>query len=105
MMRKLFLSSIAIGLLHLLSPAQKISFSAPEKEDTRSVDFDIIGKMDNHYLVYKRIRSSYAISVYDNSMKLLDHVNMDFLPDKLINSDIIPYKDYFYFIYQYQKKN
>jgi hypothetical protein len=38
-------------------------------------------------------------------MKLVERVNMDFLPDKLINSDIIPYKDYFYFIYQYQRKN
>jgi len=105
MVQKVLLSLIAIACFQLLCPAQKISYSEPEKDDVRSIDFDIIGKLNNHYLVYKHVRSSYNISVYDNEMKLLDRVNMDFLPDRLINSDIITYKDYFYFIYQYQKKN
>jgi len=105
MIHKFRLIFVAIGFLPLLSPAQKISYSEPEKDDVRSIDFDIIGKLNNHCLIYKHIRSSHSISVYDNSMKLLDHVNMDFLPDRLINSDVISYKDYFYFIYQYQRKN
>lgn len=84
--------------------AQKITYSQPERDDVRSVDFDIVGKINNHYLVYKHVRSSHTISLYDDEMKLIDKVNMDFLPDKLINSEIIPYKDYFYFVYQFQKK-
>src|SRR5215471_18009285 len=102
MIQKIPLVLIAICFLPFLSPAQKISYSEPEKDDVRSIDFEIIGKLNDHYLVYKHVRSSYYISVYDNSMKVLDHVNMDFLPDRVINSDIISYKDYFYFIYQYQ---
>jgi hypothetical protein len=85
--------------------AQKITYSEPERDDVRSVDFDIIGKLNDHYLVYKHIRSSHSISVYDDDMKLADKVKMDFLPEKLINSDIITYRDFFYFIYQYQSKN
>jgi hypothetical protein len=72
----------------------------------RSVDFDIVGKINNNYLFYKKIHNNYnIISIYDNDMKLIDRVKMDFLPDKIINSDIIAYRDYFYFIYQYQKRN
>jgi hypothetical protein len=105
MVQKILLSLITIALLHPVCFAQKINYSQPEKDDVRSIDFDIVGRVNNHYLIYKHIRNSHRISVYDNSMKLLNNVNMDFLPDKLVNSDIIPYKDYFYFIYQYQKRN
>ncbi len=105
MMNKFFVACAVFMLIALASSAQKITYSQPERDDVRSVDFDIVGKINNHYLVYKRVRSSYNISLYDDEMKLIDKVNMDFLPDKLINSEIIPYKDYFYFVYQYQKRN
>lgn len=95
----------AAVIFPLFLQAQKITYSQPEKDDIRSIDFDIIGKLNNHYLVYKQIHSSYYISVYDNEMNLTDKVKMNFLPDKLINSDLITYKDYFYLIYQYQKRN
>jgi hypothetical protein len=78
MIQKALLTFLALTLLHLLSPAQRISYSEPEKDDVRSIDFDIIGKLNNQYLVYKQVRTSHAISVYDNSMKLLQRVNMDF---------------------------
>ena len=64
---------------------KKLPIHEPEKDDVRSVDFDIIGKLNNNYLVYKARSSAYSISVYDNDMKLIDKVKMDFLPDKLIN--------------------
>lgn len=105
MMKKFFLACSLFTLITLISPAQKITYSEPERDDVRSVDFDIIGKLNNHYLFYKHVRSSYNIVVYDNKMKLVDKVNMSFLPDRIINSDIIFYRDYFYFIYQYQKRN
>lgn len=97
---------LTIVILPLLLNAQKISYTDPDKDDIRSVDFDIIGKISNNYLVYKKVHNSYyTISVYDNNMQIVDKVKMDFLPDKLINTDIITYHDYFYFIYQYQKRN
>ena len=105
MIQKYFLSLAAFIAFPLLLSAQKITYSEPDRDDVRSADFDIVGKLNNHYLVYKHVRSSYTISIFDNSMVLLDKVKMDFLPDKLINSDIITYRDYFYFIYQYQKRN
>ncbi len=105
MKNKFFLTSFLFNLIALFSFAQKISYSEPERDDVRSVDFDVVGKLNNHYLVYKNVRSSYNITLYDNDMKLIDKVDMKFIHEKLINSEIIPYKDYFYFIYQYQKRN
>jgi hypothetical protein len=105
MIQKYLFCIAIIIVLPLVVPAQKITYSEPERDDVRSADFDIIGKLNNHYLIYKQVRSSYTISVYDNEMKLLEKVKMDFLPDKLINTDIITYRDHFYFIYQYQRRN
>src|ERR1044072_5220738 len=95
MIQKNLVCLLAVIIFPLFLYAQKITYSQPEKDDVRSVEFDIIGKIDNNYLVYKRIRNTYAISIYDNEMKLADKITMDFLPDKY----------YFYFIYQYQKRN
>lgn len=100
--------SFFVGLFVILSfksAAQKIDYSEPGRDDVRSTSFEIIGKINGNYLVYKTIRISYAISVFDESMKETEKVPLDFLPEKIINSDIIAFRDYFYFIYQYQKKN
>lgn len=100
------ISSIIFFVFILLTGnAQKISYSTPDRDDIRSMDFEIIGKMNDHFLIYKSERAKYYISVFDNEMKTLDRVSMDFLPDKIINEDIIAYKDFFYFIYQYQRRN
>jgi hypothetical protein len=105
MIKKYFQFIAAIIAFPLVLHAQKVTYSEPDRDDVRSVDFDLIGKLNNHFLVYKHVHSSYTISIYDNDMELLNKVKMDFLPDKLINSDIINYRDYFYFVYQYQKRN
>lgn len=105
MIRKYLFNLVAVTVFPFVLNAQKITYTQPDRDDVRNADFDIVGKINNHYLVYKHVRSTYSISIFDNDMQLVDKVKMDFLPDKLINSDIITYRDYFYFIYQYQKRN
>src|SRR5450432_312599 len=85
--------------------SQQITYSQPESEDVRTLDFDIIGKIGGNFLVYKNLRNKYAIGVYDNSMKLRDKVDLDFMPDKTINVDFVAYPDFAYIIYQFQKRN
>jgi hypothetical protein len=85
--------------------SQQITYSDPENDDTQSLDFNIIGKVGNNYLVYKHIRNRYAVSVYDNTMKSIQRTDLDFLPDRTINVDFVAYPDFAYIIYQYQKKN
>jgi hypothetical protein len=93
------------SLFSLSAISQQITYSQPDYDDVRSLDFDIIGKVGGNFLVYKNIRNKYAISVYDNQMKSKDRVKLDFMPDKTINVDFVAYPDFAYIIYQFQKRN
>src|SRR5476651_132374 len=92
-----------LSLFFYRSFSQQITYSQPESEDVRTLDFDIIGKIGGNFLVYKNLRNKYAIGVYDNSMKLKDKVDLDFMPDRTINVDFVAYPDFAYIIYQFQK--
>ena len=89
----------------ILLRAQHISYSDPQRDDVRRTDFEIIGKIGGNFLVFTNNRSDNNISIFDNDMKLLNRVALNFLPDKYINAYFIPYQDFFYMIYEYQKKN
>lgn len=99
-----------IFFILILSPftrlaAQQIFYSEPNNNDTRNLNFDIIGKIGANYLVFKNIRNNYALSAYDQSMNEIERTNLKILPDKTINVDFIAYPDYAWMIYQYQHKN
>src|SRR5262245_43946196 len=105
-----FLFSLVLVLIStvisLSANAQRILISEPDKDDSRRMKFEIIGKMGNNYLIYKNIRSDNFICIYDNEMKMTKKVKHEYLPDeRLINVDFFPYPDFIYMIYQYQKRN
>src|SRR5687767_4512724 len=102
-----FFTALLIYSFILLIPAfaQRITYSLPEREDTRTLNFEIVGKIRGNFLIYKNIRTKNAISVYDNDMQLKERVDLDFIPDKTINVDFISYPDHAYIIYQYQKRS
>ena len=101
----LFLLAIVFvtSLLSVTVSAQHISYSEPERDDTRRTNFEIIGKIGNNILIFKNNRSQNDISVYDNDMKLLNRVELNYMNDKWINVDFIPYPDHATMIYQYQR--
>ena len=84
--------------------SQTITYTEPEKDDSRSLEFEIIGKVSGNYLIFKSNRNHFNLSVYDNEMDLKDRVNLDFIPEKTLNTDFIAYPDFAYIIYQYQKR-
>lgn len=88
----------------LFLQAQQILFSEPIRETGQDVNFEILGKMNGKFLIFKNVRWHYAVNVYDDSMILKDKVELDFLPGKTFNVDCVAYPDYFFLIYQYQKK-
>jgi hypothetical protein len=85
--------------------AQKVSYTDPEKDDYKSTEFEILGKVSGNILVYKSDRGDYAVSVYDNAMQLKERVKLDFLPRKLISVDFVSYADKVYMLYQFQRKD
>ena len=77
--------------------AQRILISEPDKEDSRRMDFEIIGKMGNNYLIYKNIRNESFICLYNNDMKMVKRVKHEYLPDdRMINVDFFTYPDFIY---------
>ena len=104
-MKKAFVFSF-IWFLAGSAFAQKIVYSEPERDDTRRINFEVIGKINGKYLVYKNIRNRNWITALDDNMTELSKVEQDYMPDdRLINVDFFPYSDFFYMIYQYQRKN
>lgn len=85
--------------------AQRIFYSPPGKDDMRNVGFEIVGKVGTHYLAYTTTKNTYYMQAFNASMDITQRVKLNFLPDRIISTDVIAYPDYFYFLYQYQKKN
>ena len=87
-MKSIFLL-IVLGLFSPIVFSQQITYSLPESNDIRSLNFDIIGKINGNFLVYKNLRNDNAISVYDNSMKLINKVDLRFVPDRTLNVNFV----------------
>jgi hypothetical protein len=105
MRNKIFLPFIFLNFICLFSYAQSLTYSKPEREDTKLADFSIIGKLHNYYLIYVCTPSERTINIFDNQMKLIGKKEMNFLPASILGTDVIAYDTSFYFIYQYQKNN
>jgi hypothetical protein len=100
-----FFILIFLVALSVPSMAQKIFYSEPEKDDYRQMNFEVIGRVGGNINVYKSFRTRNDISVYDNEMKMKDKIRLEFLPDRLINVDFVVYPDFYWMIYQHQKRN
>jgi hypothetical protein len=101
----LLLLSILAAPRLLPAQPQQIYYTEPEREDSRRTNFEIIGKISGNFLVFKNNNSNSAICVYDNNMKLLQRVPLTFMPDRYTNVDFVAYPDYFYMIFEHQRKN
>ncbi|MGN6291656.1 MAG: hypothetical protein ACTHMV_02850 [Chitinophagaceae bacterium] len=98
---------LMVLLSGLSASSQRIVYSEPERDDTRRLNFEIIGKINGNFLVYKSIRNNNWIAILDNDMKQIAKVDQNYLPDndRVINVDFFPYSDFCYMIYQYRRKN
>lgn len=104
--RFLFFWGVVLSVFGMSLQAQRILISEPDKDDSRRINFEIIGKMGNNILIYKNVRSENFICIYDQNMKLVDKVKHTYMPDeRLINVDFFTYPDFIYMIYQYQRRN
>lgn len=107
MKKRFFFFLVGLLLTFYNVGAQTMLFSEPEKEDARSLVFEIIGKIGGNVLIHKDIRDLHHIAVYDAEMQLKGKIKFDFIPDrsKILSTDFISYPDFFYLLYQYQQKN
>src|SRR5690348_12568585 len=69
LMRPGYLLSTFVLLLTVLnSQGQRIVYSEPEKDDSRRMNFEIIGKVGGNFLIYKEVHNKNYIAVYNNDM-------------------------------------
>lgn len=87
--------------------AQKLVYAEPDRSDSRRMNFEIIGKVGPHFLIYKNVRNQHWISALNNDMVQVGKVEQDHLPinDQLINIDFVAYAQTAWMVYQYQKRN
>ena len=105
MKKVIFLSIIPFLCFYLITNAQRITYSEPDRDDTRTLNYDIIGKINGNVLIYKNYHEAHFLSVYDIDMKLISKERLAYLPDRTSNVEFINYPDYFLLIYQFQKRN
>jgi hypothetical protein len=89
-----------------LSNGQKIIYSEPDREDIREMRYEIIGKMNSHFLIYKGGKTQHYINVFDANMQLLQKKYLNVYSDneRILNIDFTNYSSYAWAFYQYQKK-
>lgn len=91
-------------LLQLVAGAQQITFSEPYRDDSQTMNFDILGKVNGNTAIFKNVRWRYAVNFFNDSMRQVKQAELDYLPGKTFNVDCVAYSDYIWLIYQYQKK-
>jgi hypothetical protein len=96
---------VFLCLFQLEVAAQKIAYSEPSSDFVRNTNFEVIGKVGANYLVYMNFRTKHELVVFDNAMKEINRVQMTYMPDRVINVDLLTVKDSAYLFYQYQKKS
>ena len=105
-MRLCYLSIVCLALFTFPALGQKIVYSDPEKDDSRKMNFEIIGKVSGNFLVYKSNHGKSYIAVFNNDMAQIGKESHDYIPDDRMTSvGFFPYPDFAYMFYQYSKKN
>ena len=104
-MNRILFIIVLFFALPLVSLSQKVTYSDFEQDDSRDINFEIIGKMNGNFLVYKNIRWRHKINIFGDDMKIKETIKLDFIPEKTFNVDFVTYPDHFYMIYQFQKRN
>jgi hypothetical protein len=104
-MKKTFLLLLLTVGLSYVTVAQSVIYSEPDREDSRSMNYEIMGKLNGKVLVYKGTRELHFISVYDVDMKPVNKVRLDFINEYLIDVSFLAYSDKIILFYEYQKRN
>jgi hypothetical protein len=104
-MNRLILNILLLLLLPTAVLCQQVTYSDFQQEDSRDINFEVIGKMNGNFLVYKNIRWRHKINIFGDDMKIKETIKLDFIPDRTFNVDFVIYPSHFYMIYQYQKRN
>jgi hypothetical protein len=102
-MLKSFLSYIALFLVGLQGlTAQSYVLSGIEKTDIGQMQYEVLGKVDGRYWIYKNNEGISTIAQYNDQMQLVQQNDLVFLPKKLNAIEFITKSNRVYAFYQFQ---
>jgi hypothetical protein len=102
-MLKSFLSFIAFILVGLQSlTAQSYVMSGIEKTDKDQMQYEVLGKVDGRYWIYKNNDGIATIAQYNDQMQLVQQNDLVFLPKKLNALEFVTKSNRVYAFYQFQ---
>lgn len=84
---------------------QKITYSEPDRDDARSLNFEVVGKLGGKFLIYKNYRDLHFIVTYDAEMKMVEKSRLDFINYRVLNTEFVQYPDCIYMIYELQRRS
>lgn len=103
--KKIFCFLAFLLAMGFISQAQRIKYTEPDRDDQRSTNFEIIGKVGGNILIYKNNRYKHVITVLDQDMKQKSLEELTYLSDRVFNVDFLPFANFSYMFYQYQRRN
>lgn len=105
-MKRIFFSIILILSTQFVF-AQDIIYADVIKNDVQRMNFEILGKVANNYLVYKELKGQNRISVYDEGMRLIQEVPIKNLPprNQVLDMAFFTGSRNAHMTYQYQSGN
>jgi len=102
-MLKSFLSFIAFILAGLQGvAAQSYVMSGIQKTDKDQMQYEVLGKVDSRYWIYKNNEGISTIAQYNDQMQLVQQNDLVFLPKKLTAIEFITKSNRVYAFYQFQ---
>jgi len=102
-MQKLFFGFILTILLSTqFSFAQSYALSGIEKTDKDDMQYEVLGKVDNHYWIYKKNKAVSSIAQYNAQMQLVKQNDLAFLPAAVSAIEFVHSKDRVVIFYQFQ---
>ena len=103
-MLKSFLSFIAFILVGLQGlTAQSYVMSGTEKTDKDQMQYEVLGKVDGRYWIYKNNEGIATIAQYNDQMQLVQQNDLVFLPKKLNALEFVTKSNRVYAFYQFQE--
>ncbi len=91
--------------LPFLNYGQELTYSAYDKFDYRNGDYAVVGMVDGKLFNYRSTEDDYMLDVYNDSMRKIATVLLDFFPKKIYQIRFIAYSDKIIILYQALESN
>ena len=103
-MRKYFFSmSICLLLGIQFCIAQSYSVASIEKTDKEQMQYEVLGKVGNHYWIYKNVGGVATIVQYNDQMQIAKQNDLTFVKTNNLNGiEFVTYSDKVFVFYQFQ---